>query len=880
MSSLAEQAIQSPNRSRIALDQSLEIDGKLAQSVVNEKGEPVFVKFSGQTALREQRKNGDVVTIAGQDEAWHASGYSSPLGNFSIAGTKFNAANLDAAAAASLKGKPVTVNYESGIKVTGTLKNAVQHSETGKPIILTLENADVYGKDGSVLYQKDWGPFDLVLAKDINGIALRNDATVTAAAERARNSAVSGTVYRNVPVYTNSSLTAASPQVKAAVRYRDAGEQALADARRSYFSGKGSLKELEKVNTQYGHLESAVTGTTEEARRVGYLRQEENFLGRELAKTKAEMGENPSSPDLLRQQKKLEEDYASVSAQLAGETQARFAKIAQDGASAKAARRGAIESLGKTFFSRHQDEFPGRTFEQVAKDPKESALLGKLIAKDASGERQIAAESRQAVVNVVGDRLAKGGEAKAEKMTRDLFDVNGILGKETGESRRTKMISELKKKGWSDEEVQGCVAKGVCAICPLRGSCSSRLATPPVAGPKKEASPLAREVLLQAEVKPAEAGAADQAKAVADLPEPSARSYKSMMDSLKEKEHALASESQALNAKAAAAPADAGLRAEAQDVMRARALVGERLTKLRENSRALETARALTGEEEKLNDLAVSKVVKYLQSPGSGSALEKIDARLKGAAIADSVVGEARLEKYLKFKETVGQLDPATRARVLEKISGEAMAGAVPKDLAKTLERSDAVANAAGSSDPAFTRAVLRDAKLKPEQQALADAVGATKAGAKSSVERKAVTEVASRKLLAEEKSAGRSLASVAKPEDVGTLAKRELASIAGMNETTRNELARSMAVLEPDSAKAAEAVQRMQSLARDPDMFETYRMAYVSAADALAGDKNLSREKAWENGVRKMLEDSGYSKGEIDGESGLLKKTMACLKM
>ncbi|MGZ6359842.1 MAG: hypothetical protein ACXWP1_11850, partial [Bdellovibrionota bacterium] len=98
----------------------------------------------------------------------------------------------------------------------------------------------------------------------------------------------------------------------------------------------------------------------------------------------------------------------------------------------------------------------------------------------------------------------------------------------------------------------------------------------------------------------------------------------------------------------------------------------------------------------------------------------------------------------------------------------------------------------------------------------------------------------------------------------------------------TKNALADSIASMEKDKVSAESRIQRMIALSSNPDLFETYQMAYVDAAAAFhaaaSSGKPISRDKAWKEGVRKMLLDSGYSKKEVD--AGLLKKTAACLTM
>jgi len=114
--------------------------------------------------------------------------------------------------------------------------------------------------------------------------------------------------------------------------------------------------------------------------------------------------------------------------------------------------------------------------------------------------------------------------------------------------------------------------------------------------------------------------------------------------------------------------------------------------------------------------------------------------------------------------------------------------------------------------------------------------------------------------------------AAIATPRDFQAQANEAFKTI-GLDARQKGEISAALTTISgKDSTRADSALAHLKALSTNPDTFENARIAYVHAAEEFAktGDWN----KAWESGVKKMLNESGYSPDEIsavvDRKSGL----------
>jgi len=688
-------------------------------------------------------------------------------------------------------------------------------------------------------------------------------------------------VVRGVPVYGYQALARLelqNPAAAAEARFLESASNELAAARRSYFSGQISLKDLDRANDTYGYLASPVTGTDPAIRRLGYLRQEEGYLARLIEKARAD-----KDPALAG---RLSAAHAAVDAQLAGESRARSAVKSN-----RASRRAQIEAANSdAVFARYQADFPGRTLSEVTANPAEAELYSALRSRDAIQEMHTVSDARTDVASALFAGAAKGDQERSLNLADSFIEVSGTLTSNE-KHRPTELGKKLRMKGWTEEETGA-----------LDGS---SLANPwlnsPAEPQKALLSAATRGVILEDEAK--RAADARDLLAVPSLGAKSEDAYKAAKTDLAARAKAIESDIDTFSKNATENPI---YRQSVAEAKHARDLIEERITKLDENRAALMDARAPTKSEEKLAQDATEAAVHFLQtaSPETLSSL-----KLDGAAIHPDASGAERFRIYDAFKTKVAAMPAEDRAQVFEAVRASATNGnsdlarnlskakpLAPDTLKSALTKANEVATATGHPDAA--NAVFREAKIGAGDQAIANAIGSGSASAKSGFERHAMAVAESKKVEAENEKlvsnaeraealkTGRTPSSLAK-ETFQEKAERALGGISALSADQRAALTKALgqvAAAERSDKNAKAALEHMKALSANPDMFDTYRIAYVHAAEALAADKTW--DKAWETGVKKMLLESDYKEAEVmkivDKESDLrfYQQTARCLRL
>ncbi|MGZ3655671.1 MAG: hypothetical protein ACXVCS_08950 [Bdellovibrionota bacterium] len=674
------------------------------------------------------------------------------------------------------------------------------------------------------------------------------------------------TLVRGTEMYTKAALQNTDPAIQEAVRLRDVTDAVKADERRA---------QLAQV--------------TKPSSRIPLLTQEEDYLARQLA-VAADEFRTTRSPDASQRMADLEREHAAVTAQLLGN---RIAREKEFENGARDVAKNFVQSLDESAFAPYQaDHFPGLTFEQVLADPVKSDLFTALRERDLALEAKYAREARESLVSSIEKHISgvAGSPGRPEKMAEDLAFVQSIA---SGESE--KVTAALAERGWSKAQVGDCVREGIC-LPKFSRETHAVLDT--------EASPIARSVLLEDKLALSGTKAAEEARTIAKLPVAGvSKDFETAMKDLEGQKSALAKEAVAKKVALDAKPGDAAIQAAFDDVTRAQASVQSRIEKLSESKDVLKSAGASTAEELDRKNQAVGSMMKFFENPPKGQ-LAKIDSRLADKTLLDGIArgGDARFEAYGKLKGIVEKLPSASKSQLFklaeagvantETKFGKALQAAAKVEdaaLSRAITKSEEIGGATNSV--ALSSAAAKAEIKSGEHLALAEALGVVKAK-ESPLEAEAAAKAEKKALEAQTKAVTSAEAKIARKaerapasiatESVNDAAKRELAQVHGIDYKTKNALADSIASMEKDKVSAESRIQRMIALSSNPDLFETYQMAYVDAAAAFhaaaSSGKPISRDKAWKEGVRKMLLDSGYSKKEVD--AGLLKKTAACLTM
>lgn len=148
----------------VQLNSGLQISGEV-ENYLESTDQIVYFKTKGPTQICYQDHE-----IDGHNKNYHANGYSTILG-FLTEFPNLESSNLSLADLKSLgliANSKVELQWTHGAKLSGVFKSFVQIND--KILILSFEQATVKLHDGTVVFQPDWGTYDLALGSTVTSV--------------------------------------------------------------------------------------------------------------------------------------------------------------------------------------------------------------------------------------------------------------------------------------------------------------------------------------------------------------------------------------------------------------------------------------------------------------------------------------------------------------------------------------------------------------------------------------------------------------------------------------------------------------------------------------------------------------------------------------
>jgi phenylalanine-4-hydroxylase len=159
-----QKAIDSKNTCTAVYSSGLQVSGTFTSFLKDENDNPTFVKTAGPSALAVNNKQ-----IGGHGKDYHSDGFSSPVGKLKGHGMALESLPLsDLNYFGIEEGKETTLNFESGIKVSGLVKKIFSSNE--KTQLITFENCTVKDKHGKILFDPAWGVYDMAVGEKITSV--------------------------------------------------------------------------------------------------------------------------------------------------------------------------------------------------------------------------------------------------------------------------------------------------------------------------------------------------------------------------------------------------------------------------------------------------------------------------------------------------------------------------------------------------------------------------------------------------------------------------------------------------------------------------------------------------------------------------------------
>ena len=152
-------AIECKNPATAVYSSGLQVTGVFTDMGIDTANELTFIKTTGPSALAVDHKQ-----LEGHGKFYHKDGFSSPVG-------RLNGLVLENLSLSELQdlgiatGQAADLTFDSGIHLTGTVKEIIRHAE--KTVLIAFEDCTVKENNGNVLFQPEWGTYDMAVGEKI-----------------------------------------------------------------------------------------------------------------------------------------------------------------------------------------------------------------------------------------------------------------------------------------------------------------------------------------------------------------------------------------------------------------------------------------------------------------------------------------------------------------------------------------------------------------------------------------------------------------------------------------------------------------------------------------------------------------------------------------
>jgi len=155
-------AIECKNTATCEYSSGLQVSGVFTE-VLTHHGDAVYLRTTGPSALAFGNKE-----LPGHGVDYHAEGFGAPIGPWkSTAKAPETLSDEELASLEIAAGKDATIEFASGVVVSGHVKNILRHD--GKLLLITFTDCRVTFGD-RVLFEPAWGNFDMAIGSRITSV--------------------------------------------------------------------------------------------------------------------------------------------------------------------------------------------------------------------------------------------------------------------------------------------------------------------------------------------------------------------------------------------------------------------------------------------------------------------------------------------------------------------------------------------------------------------------------------------------------------------------------------------------------------------------------------------------------------------------------------
>ncbi|SFG91330.1 aromatic amino acid hydroxylase [Pedobacter insulae] len=154
-------AIECKNPSTAVYSSGLQLTGVFTDVGIAKNDELTFIKTTGPSALAYKGKQ-----LSGHGKTYHADGFSSPVGKLKDITKPLEDHNLTELESLGIAvNQQANLTFESGINVNGSVKEIIV--QDNKVILIAFEECTVKESNGNILFQPDWGTYDMAIGEKI-----------------------------------------------------------------------------------------------------------------------------------------------------------------------------------------------------------------------------------------------------------------------------------------------------------------------------------------------------------------------------------------------------------------------------------------------------------------------------------------------------------------------------------------------------------------------------------------------------------------------------------------------------------------------------------------------------------------------------------------
>lgn len=156
-----QKLINSENIGTIELSSGIQISGVFSEVIQDKKGNPIYFKTVGKTALANRDRE-----LIGHGTHYHSEGFGSPIGR--LKGIQLSIEKMRPVDLQNLgiyEGNHIELDFEGGVRVEGTIITGTRNVK-GDVVLISFKDCVVTYHD-QILFYPEWGVYDMVIGAEI-----------------------------------------------------------------------------------------------------------------------------------------------------------------------------------------------------------------------------------------------------------------------------------------------------------------------------------------------------------------------------------------------------------------------------------------------------------------------------------------------------------------------------------------------------------------------------------------------------------------------------------------------------------------------------------------------------------------------------------------